>query len=582
MWGQINKSTCMGDNIASQLKNSLFGQIKKIFEQEYINNTYKLPKVIVIGMESSGKISLLERITKCQIFPHDNKIYTKCPIKVKIKNGKPSYSIQLPNREIQKLKNKKDIYPIIQTYMDGLPNEFIYDIEIIINITDNDMPNFNFYDIPEIRISPKSIANRSVNMCKKYLSDKNSIILCATPTCSNKSFIQAIDLIKEANIEHNTILILTMTDRIQKENINELLINRIIDKTYELNGIKFANCIAIVNRSLYESNQEEKKWFDENIYQHISDEKIREQIINNTTLSNLLKNTDILYNNFIKIVWIPQMLSDMRVKENLIKKEIKSLEPIITINNFHEFLSLCLDYKTASLGKNIPQIPTKYFHGMTPIQPYHFFENVTLFIPIELETELIFNIIGDYGSNLYEDSTLLYNKNIINEINGINFRYGYRGGSVYKCIQLYENIFSNFCKKIKIKHVLKNNIFNIPVKRFININKKFDELFLQYIKQRYTENVLETIKRNVIDKFIGLINNNKNINNIVDEINESAIFFNKLIQIMMGLQHEEINDFIVHNLTIDYFVESDENIINLDIELKNIQSNIRELDKINT
>ncbi len=49
-------------------------------------------------------------------------------------------------------------------------------------------------------------------------------------------------------MEHNTILALTMTDRLHSENIGELLINRIIDKTDELNGIKFANCIAIVNR----------------------------------------------------------------------------------------------------------------------------------------------------------------------------------------------------------------------------------------------------------------------------------------------------------------------------------------------
>ena len=79
MWKQQNKSTTIsefyqGDNIFTQLNNSLFGQIKKIFEQD---NNYQLqslgvnmknlkdflvlPKVIVIGTESSGKSSLLER-----------------------------------------------------------------------------------------------------------------------------------------------------------------------------------------------------------------------------------------------------------------------------------------------------------------------------------------------------------------------------------------------------------------------------------------------------------------------------------------------------------------------------------------
>ena len=135
MWKQQNKSTTIsefyqGDNIFTQLNNSLFGQIKKIFEQDNTYNNYQLsslgvnmknlkdflvlpslgvnmknlkdflvlPKVIVIGTESSGKSSLLERITKCQLFPRDGKICTMCPIKVKLQNGtmcieKHSFSI---------------------------------------------------------------------------------------------------------------------------------------------------------------------------------------------------------------------------------------------------------------------------------------------------------------------------------------------------------------------------------------------------------------------------------------------------------------------------------------------------------
>jgi hypothetical protein len=116
MWKQKNKSTIIsdfyqGDNIASQLNNSLFGQIKKIFNQDNnyqlpslgvnmknLKDSLLLPKVIVIGTESSGKSSLLERITKCQLFPRDNKLCTKCPIKVKLQNGticieKHSFSI---------------------------------------------------------------------------------------------------------------------------------------------------------------------------------------------------------------------------------------------------------------------------------------------------------------------------------------------------------------------------------------------------------------------------------------------------------------------------------------------------------
>ena len=115
-----------GDNIMSHLTNSLFGKIKKIYEQDKTNKLYQLPKVIVIGTESSGKSSLLERITKCQLFPRDDKLCTKCPIKVKLQNGKASYSVQLPNDTIQQLENKKDIYPIVQNYMNSLSDDLAF------------------------------------------------------------------------------------------------------------------------------------------------------------------------------------------------------------------------------------------------------------------------------------------------------------------------------------------------------------------------------------------------------------------------------------------------------------------------
>ena len=33
-----------------------------------------------------------------------------------ILNSKSSYSVQLPGKQVQKLENKKDIYPIVQKY----------------------------------------------------------------------------------------------------------------------------------------------------------------------------------------------------------------------------------------------------------------------------------------------------------------------------------------------------------------------------------------------------------------------------------------------------------------------------------
>jgi GTPase SAR1 family protein len=631
MWKQQNKSTTIsefyqGDNIFKELNDSLFGKIKKIFEQDNIfkelddslfgkirkifkqvftDNTeknYQLPKVIVIGTESSGKSSLLERITKCQLFPRDGKICTKCPIKVKLQNGKPSYSIQLPNDTIQQLENKKDIYLIVQNYMNSLSNDFISENEIIINITDIDVLDFEFYDLPGIRTYPPKVAKLSVNICKKYLSDKNSIVLCVVPcTTTRLTSCQSIALITEAKMEHQTILALTMTDRLQAENIEELLINRIIYKTNELNGIKFANCLAVVNRthsdnySLDESDHREKEWFDKNIYQCIPNEyeEFREQIIMNTSILNLLKNMDNLYNHFIQTNWIPRMINEMHSKEDIIKKELESLKSVITKDNFSEFKSCLLDFKSGyTIFKHVKHtdgtyhqllqdisIPNKcinningYTMEVKPIMPCRFFESVTLYIPIDNDDELVFNIIGSVPHD---------NNKILEKLNGfLAFDGGYIG-DFRKSINIYETIFSNFYDKIKVKHVLKNDIFNIPVKPFINLSTKFDELFLDYIKHVYNKNVLKIIKKNLIDYLLmPAIKNPIYCHNIYKHIISSFDLFNNLFLSFMGESWRETNDFIVQNITIDFFAVSDEKILELENELKNIQSNTEIINKI--
>jgi hypothetical protein len=119
----------------------------------------------------------------------------------------------LPGDTIQQLENKKDIYPIVQNYMNSLSNEIISENEIIINITDIDVHNFEFYDLPGIRTYPQTVADISVNICKKYLSDKNSIVLCVVPcTTTRLTSCQSIALIKEAKMEHKTIIIKKIKD----------------------------------------------------------------------------------------------------------------------------------------------------------------------------------------------------------------------------------------------------------------------------------------------------------------------------------------------------------------------------------
>jgi len=348
-----------GENICHQLLNSIFGKIKQTFNEIFTEDdtkNYSLPKIIVIGNESTGKSSLLENITKCQLFPRDSKLCTKCPVCIKLTNGPISkYNVTYQeNKKFIKINlfSKFEIYDIVLNYMKTLPDDFISEQEILIDITDPDIPTFEFYDLPGIRTYPPETAEITLKLCKKYLSDKNSIVLCVVPaTTTRLTSCQSIALISEMKMEHNCILALTMVDRLQPENIEELLIKRIIKTSDELINLNFAGYVAIINRihldkiSLIENDTIEKKWFDDNIIECIPEEynNYENLIRENVSISNLVQKIDQLYNKFINEDWKPRILESINDKLSGLVNSYSLLgEEIIDnikINNYiHKFL----------------------------------------------------------------------------------------------------------------------------------------------------------------------------------------------------------------------------------------------------
>jgi hypothetical protein len=330
-----NSDFFVGINIFKKMSNSYFGIItntmNEIFDKEDLKD-YILPKVIVIGNESSGKSSLLENITKCQIFPRNSGTCTKCPIHVILKNSSiKEYSIMYKNQLI--VLDKNNIHDIISKYFLEI-GDFISDEEIIINISEPELPTFEFYDLPGIVSYPPENAKQTLELSRKYLSNKNTIVLCVVPaTTTRLTSCQSIALIKELNMEKNSIIALTMVDRIQICNIEELLINRLLETSNEIKELNFHSYIAIINRthydtfSLEENDTNEFKWFQDNILSKIPDthKEEGEKISKNITINNLVKKLDVLYSEYIDREWKPSILDKIDIKKKEVKLKYKLL-----------------------------------------------------------------------------------------------------------------------------------------------------------------------------------------------------------------------------------------------------------------
>jgi hypothetical protein len=348
MWGRKNKTVeskfWSGESISLKTLTSFFGQfmriLKDLFQDENPNEVCSkltIPKVIVIGAESGGKSSLLENIIKCPIFPRNSNICTRQPIHLVLRNVTNPDDIiyKIVYQDVSyNITDKNQLMIKIQEIMSRLDNEDISSEEIHVEIHDLDLPNFEFYDLPGIRAYPAEMATKTKNLAEEYIKQPNTIILCVVPATTPRitSYLP-IALIKNYNKEANTIIALTMADRVGPENIYELLIKRIINETDEFNQTEFAGCVAVINRShvdsttLEENDFHSNKWFTTNIINEIPEDlpkQSTELIHKNIGIGNLINNLDTLYNKFIKNNWIPQTIVELET--NLERIDTQLLE----------------------------------------------------------------------------------------------------------------------------------------------------------------------------------------------------------------------------------------------------------------
>lgn len=330
-----------GNTLFKKMKGSLYGLVWKIFNDVLSDDeksTYRLPRVVVIGDESTGKSSLLEGITKCKMFPRDNKMCTKFPIRVKLSTGEPQYSVSYMDsdgdRVVVDVDDKNEIYPIIKELMSKIPGDQISENEIIVRISEPNVPTFELLDLPGIRTYPLETAKTIKRLCRKNLKDINTICLCVVPAITTRiTAQQSIAMVSQYGAGSRCILALTMADKVISSDIDDLLIKRLIGTSDEFTGLNFAGCVAVANRthldsiSMKDQDVWERKWFEQNVINKISsDDQVHKQtIVKNVTICNLINVMDKMYCNFIRTVWRPNIEKTIATKLKRLNMQLTSL-----------------------------------------------------------------------------------------------------------------------------------------------------------------------------------------------------------------------------------------------------------------
>jgi hypothetical protein len=226
--------------------------LKNINMELGMYNTIKTPTLVIVGSQSSGKSTLINRILGIDIIPIGNTMETRTPINLELINTQTEYYIEFgkyenliwnKTRKIVIDTNTENVSRIITDILEEIKFQTnslageelaISEEEINIRFYSPNVPNLNFIDLPGItmiactdRGQPKDIKDQIRNLLIKYISNPNNLIVCVMPAREDLETDIALELVKEYDVKgERTIGVLTKVDLM---NINNDISNYILD-----------------------------------------------------------------------------------------------------------------------------------------------------------------------------------------------------------------------------------------------------------------------------------------------------------------------------------------------------------------
>ena len=149
--------------------------------QKYI----RLPRIVTLGVQSSGKSSVLESIVGLNFLPRNEGVCTRRPLELRLvhtSDPKPYGVFEAVEGKFQDFDKVRDTIVKLTDDRAGKTKNIIDD-PIVLTIYSSTCPDLTLIDLPGItRIpvgdQPKNIYEVTKEMAHRYISDPRTIILC--------------------------------------------------------------------------------------------------------------------------------------------------------------------------------------------------------------------------------------------------------------------------------------------------------------------------------------------------------------------------------------------------------------------
>jgi len=565
-------------NILAQNKEIL--NIGNTLNGLFINkDTIEVPRLVVVGGQSSGKSSLLNSILGMDILPTGSNMVTRSPLQIELiqtnqvntiatfgnyVNGSWVKSIELsltyPNIT---LVEKESIIKQIEhiTYKNAGNEMNITHTPIFLRIYSPNIPNLTLVDLPGLTMvactdkgQPKDIKTQIRNMVGEYIKYSKTIILCVMPARIDIEADIALDLIKEYDPNgERTIGILTKLDLMNEcTDITNLLESNVsvdLKLKYGYYGIRNRSKKESLEKNVMEGLELEKEYFENHkIYNDI-------KYKNKLGVPSLCTNLSYILIESIKTS-LPHILKEINENLNINKIKLDKLGSPIPIDDHskstyihHYIYTFCSKFikivedrgNHINTARNIKDILINYRIRLNTINPFNVdnfpdknIENAIinsqgnhmlgLSPPIEVLEQILKDSINKPIYKLYEPSIECLN-NVFNELNSLM-------GILIDDIGIIR--FPNFTK------IIKNEVLNIILIENMNITK---------IKMKEQIEIQENYLWTDNKEFIDLLQNQTSLHETNITLMRKLLihYYNSIVDVLQDTIPKTIMLFLVKN-----------------------------------
>ncbi|CAI2387254.1 unnamed protein product [Moneuplotes crassus] len=363
---------------------SVVDELRDVGLQQYIN----LPRIAVLGQQSSGKSSVLESIVGIDFLPRGSGVVTRRPAELRLvheadENSKPW--AEFTELKGQKFYDFEEVRSTIDVLTDKIAGKKkgIVDKPIVITIHSHTCPDLTLIDLPGITRIPlqgsdqgKDIEKITKKMALRYVKDPRTIILAVIPANADMTTSDALQMARDLDPKGiRTIGVITKIDIMDKgTNAKRMITGQEVPLRLGYVGVKNRSQQNINDKMRVEKalNAEKLYFSSHKIYSTLPSECLG-------TASLTKKLTKVLFTHIKN--YLPQIVKEINVKRKEVEDRLRELGPPLPEEGSEKMQLLwnmvtefCTNFKNTIGGRYISQQDktTKGVSGGARIKHYYY------------------------------------------------------------------------------------------------------------------------------------------------------------------------------------------------------------------